>query len=56
VAARNSGLNKAVTASLSLSSSMKRSRTYALDSKDDNNMIDADAELARQLIIRPTSC
>lgn len=49
VAARKSGLSKAVTASLSRSSSMKRSRTSVLDSDDDSNMIDADAELARQL-------
>jgi DNA repair protein RAD16 len=44
-----SGLSKAVTASLSRSSSIKRSRTSVLDSEDDRNMIDADAELARQL-------
>lgn len=49
VSARKSGLSKAVTASLSRSSSLKRSRTALLDSDDDNDMIDADAELALQL-------
>ncbi|OAL02708.1 hypothetical protein IQ06DRAFT_292039 [Phaeosphaeriaceae sp. SRC1lsM3a] len=47
--ARRSGLSKAVTASLSRSSSMKRSRNTTLDSDEDKNMIDADAELALQL-------
>ncbi|KAF2824012.1 hypothetical protein CC86DRAFT_355429 [Ophiobolus disseminans] len=46
--ARKSGLSKAVTASLSRSSSMKRSRNAVLDSEDDD-MIDADAELALQI-------
>jgi DNA repair protein RAD16 len=52
---RRSGLSKAVTASLSRSSSLKRSRNAVLDSDEDNDnqietdMIDADAELALQM-------
>jgi len=50
-AAGKSGLSKAVTASLSRSSSLKRSRNAVLDAEDDNDhdMIDADAELAFQM-------
>jgi DNA repair protein RAD16 len=48
---RKSRLSKAVTASFSRSSSLKRSRNAVLDSDEnnDNDMIDADAELALQL-------
>jgi DNA repair protein RAD16 len=49
VAARRSGLSKAVTASLSRSSSLKRLRNAVIGSDDDNDMIDADAELALQM-------
>jgi DNA repair protein RAD16 len=49
MASRKSGLSKAVTASLSSSSSLKRSRNAVLDSEEENDTIDADAELALQI-------
>jgi len=53
---RKSGLSKAVTASLSRSSSMKRSHNAVIDSDEDNvnDMIDADAELALQMHMEET--
>jgi DNA repair protein RAD16 len=60
VSNRRSGLSKAVTASLSRSSSLKHSRKAALDSDEDNDneneteMIDADAELALQMHMEET--
>lgn len=50
-AGRKSALSKAVTASLSRSSSLKRTRASVLDAKEENTqeMIDADAELALQM-------
>jgi DNA repair protein RAD16 len=51
---RRSGLSKAVTASLSRSSSLRRSRNAVLDSEEDNDMIDADAELALQIHMEET--
>jgi DNA repair protein RAD16 len=47
--ARRSRLSKAVDMSLSRSSSLKRSRNAAMDSDEDNDTIDADAELALQI-------
>jgi DNA repair protein RAD16 len=56
VSAKKSGLSKAVTASLSRSSSLRRSRNAVLDSEEDNDndMIDADAELALQMHMEET--
>ncbi|KAF1915588.1 SNF2 family N-terminal domain-containing protein [Ampelomyces quisqualis] len=51
---RRSGLSKAVNASLSRSSSLKRSHNAVPDSDEDTDMIDADAELALQVHLEET--
>ncbi|KAF2028439.1 hypothetical protein EK21DRAFT_90718 [Setomelanomma holmii] len=49
MSAQKSGLSKAVSASLSRSSSLKRLHNSVLDSDEENEAIDADAELALQM-------